>query len=1023
MSSSSNPCALFIKKTLHNPAILKLLEEALEKKTLPHLSPQAFSFFISILYHHANPGETRRIWIHLPLPLQRNRLFLELATWNTPCAVLPKAQHAGIDAPQAHAQRLQTLSTIWQTNHPLLFDKESFEEKLPSPQSFNKEKLALRLTQEISPLTLEKQLLAAGYEKTMQVEARGHMARRGGIFDIFSWQAQSPVRLEFFDTQIDSIRLFDIDSQRSTREINACSILLCQPEEDVILRSFFKENDLLIDGEIYLNTPQISSESFGLALPFGRFETKDFLLNASLQKMVFDQINTWLDESFFIGIVFVSSGEKKRFEEIAPPAFFKKKNLHALTGSLLEGFFIPHAKIAILSASVLFGRPQHTRPTAETIGRPKMIGSSLSQLKEGDYIVHLDYGIGRFEAFSHNEDNQEVLSVAYANDLIIEIPISHAHLLTRFVGLGGKAPTLSRISTNRWKKTKETVANEVMEYAQHLLQTEALRKEHTAYAHPPDDHWVEEFEESFVHQLTEGQRQAIADVKADMEAPRPMDRLLCGDVGFGKTEVALRAAFKAVCGGKQVALLAPTTVLAAQHFQTFSQRMSDYPFRLALLNRFRSTKEVKKTLEELAAGQVDIIIGTHRLLSKDVVFNDLGLAIIDEEQRFGVSDKERFKELFASIDVLTLSATPIPRTLYLALMGTRSMSTIDTPIPGKVPIHTHIAHYDERQIGFFIERELQRGGQVFYLHNRVASLPIIASFLQKIVPSARIAIAHGQMEKNALESVMEHFMLGKSDILLSTSIIESGIDIPRANTIIIDRADCFGLADLYQLRGRVGRAGGDAYALLIVPSGSIAGDAGKRIAAIKSYTALGSGFKIAMRDLEIRGAGHLLGKKQSGHIATVGFELYCSLLEDSITRLKNHTVYPKTSTCILKADFLDTHALPIGLPEDFIEDKKLRIAAFKDLSMANNHKALAELKNHWKDYFGKLPQEAHHLLELQTLRILGKQANISHISFEKNRLLLTRNHSLIQINGRSPRLVSKQPLAKIKEAIALLKKL
>ena len=520
-----------------------------------------------------------------------------------------------------------------------------------------------------------------------------------------------------------------------------------------------------------------------------------------------------------------------------------------------------------------------------------------------------------------------------------------------------------------------------------------------------------------------------------------MNRVLCGDVGFGKTEVAIRATFKAVTGGKQAVILVPTTVLAEQHWRTFRERMSDYPIRIDLLNRFRSSKEIRETLEGISSGAVDIVIGTHRLLSADVSFKKLGVAIVDEEQRFGVKHKERFKEMFSSIDVLTLSATPIPRTLYLSLMGARDMSTIDTPIPGKVSINTSIHGYDERVIRESITRELNRGGQVFFLHNRVKSIELVRKKLRSLMPDASIVVGHGQMEKDELEVVMRNFVQGKADILLATTIIESGIDIPNANTIIIDRADRFGLADLYQLRGRVGRSNAQAYAILMLPRDLIQGDARKRINAIRQYTALGSGFKIAMRDLEIRGAGNLLGTKQSGHIAAVGFDLYCQLLRQSIDRLSDGKSRQRLDVT-LRTDFLyfneaaqfldgtaddsqgltgQANMLPAYLPASYIPEARMRISAYKELAELISMKELMSLRNRWIDRFGKPPTPVHHLLSATEIKLAAAQKGISSVDIRKQKLMLTRNGEFIFIaHKRFPRLTEHLPENKITEVIDLI---
>ena len=502
-----------------------------------------------------------------------------------------------------------------------------------------------------------------------------------------------------------------------------------------------------------------------------------------------------------------------------------------------------------------------------------------------------------------------------------------------------------------------------------------------------------------------------------MERPKPMDRLICGDVGFGKTEIAIRAAFKAVMGGKQVAVLVPTTVLAQQHFNTFRERMADYPGRVELLSRYRTLREQQNVVKNLAAGAVDIVIGTHRLVQNDIVFKDLGLVVIDEEQRFGVLHKEKFKRLRTLVDVLTLSATPIPRTLYLALTGARDMSTIQTPPHDRLPVETIATQYDERLIRDAIQRELNRGGQVFFLHNRVTTIETMRAKLQSLVPPARIVVGHGQMNSDELEEVMTKFVNGKADVLLSTSIIESGLDIPNANTIIIDRADRFGLSELYQLRGRVGRYKHQAYAYLLLPRhASLLTDVRKRINAMKQYSTLGSGFKIAMRDLEIRGAGNLLGSEQSGHITAVGFELYCQLLKQSVSSLKGEKVKTRVEVRIA-LDFLGDAS---NLPENYVTEPQHRIEIYRKLAQATEKSALENLSKELRDRFGPLPPPVELLLAVGELKILASEKSVTAIEVEEDKLKITRHNDFITLGGKFPRLTKKETKARLKEIKRLL---
>jgi transcription-repair coupling factor (superfamily II helicase) len=570
------------------------------------------------------------------------------------------------------------------------------------------------------------------------------------------------------------------------------------------------------------------------------------------------------------------------------------------------------------------------------------------------------------------------------------------------------------------------------------------------YAFTPDTKWQAEFERSFPFRETPDQMKAIIDTKIDMERPRPMDRLICGDVGFGKTEVAVRAAFKAVMEGKQVAVLAPTTVLAQQHFEVFRQRMLEYPVRIEMLSRFRTHSEQKKVLQLLREGGVDIVIGTHRLISGDVVFKDLGLVVIDEEQRFGVLHKEKFKELFKLVDVLTLSATPIPRTLYLSLVGAKDMSTIETPPLNRLPVETVVSAYDERIIRAAIDRELERQGQVFFLHNRVASIERVRERIMHLCPQARMEIGHGQMDADELEAVMARFIAGKIDVLVCTTIIESGLDIPNANTIIIDRADQFGLADLYQLRGRVGRAEHKAYAYLLLPREMMTvGAARKRISAIKQYSSLGAGFRIAMRDLEIRGAGSILGTAQSGHIIAVGFDLYCQLLKQAVAQLKGQKPRLRLDVDV-RLDFVvtneaeviapnaarasgwrargasETHTLPripAFIPVAYVSDPGMRIRSYREIAELTSREQLERLRGEWRDRFGAFPPAVDNLFALVEIKLAAAESGVSRVEVRERKVMLTRHGDFILVAGKFPRLVGSKIDQHLPEVVELIKKL
>lgn len=998
-----------------------------------------------------------RIWLLCDLPRLRERIADELPLWRTKCRLLKETTKADLDSeiadPESSAERLadlHALSICPSADSPevVILPPSVLEESAPAPKALESARLHFKIGQEVDIDTLLADLSDQGFERVSQIHNRGQFAQRGGILDIYTWQNPDPIRLEFFDIEIDSIRAFDLDTQTSRKKLESIELAVTEPDSSGTLADFLGPQDMIVsltedahpDARFHFSpsAPMLASgeADFSTALhgsPLGAFEAGDFVLQESKRHSFHQQIAEWAKDNWQVHLVFANNGEKERFSELMGEAVFK--TIQSCRGELSQGFTFPEAKLAILSSAELFGRyqNQHSRRSNKLEHqRRARAQTNIEDINEGDLVVHSEYGVGRFDGIETNDDGEEEIHVEYRDGAILSVPIDQSHLLARYVGMGGKTPQLTKLGDAKWAKARRSAEKSILDYAAQLLKIQAERHTQPGQGHPPDTKWMWEFENSFRFTETPGQLEAIADTKADMESSQPMDRLICGDVGFGKTEVAIRAAFKAVTGGKQACMMAPTTVLAEQHWRTFRERMSDYPIRVELLNRFRKPAEVRATLKGLADGSVDIVIGTHRLVSDDIEFKNLGVAIVDEEQRFGVRHKEKFKERMRGIDMLTLSATPIPRTLYLSLMGARDMSTIDTAPPNKVPVQTSICAYDERIIRDAIQRELKRGGQIFFLHNRVQTIDLVKKKLLDLVPEARISIGHGQMPKEELEVVMRDFVNGDSDILLATTIIESGIDIPNANTILIDRADRFGLSDLYQLRGRVGRAGEQAYAILLLPPQMVSGDARKRINAIKQYTALGSGFKIAMRDLEIRGAGNLLGTKQSGHIAAVGFDLYCQLLRQSIDRLKGNHVHARIDVT-LRADFLTfneteySHSdpdsnLPAYIPAAYMSEPTMRIRAYKQLAETVSEKELRRIADDWKDQFGRHPKPVKFLLQATALKLAAAKAMITSIELQGQRVMLTRNGNYITLEGsRFPRLTEGHPSKKLNEAIDLLK--
>ena len=1023
---------------------------------LDHAEDASHAWLAAVAIEAARDLKMHRLWLVCDLPRQRERLASELELWGTLALVLPEAPSATTDGtiadPESAAEWFAVLETLAREDACVVIcGSEAFDSPAPSPGALRDSRTLLKPGTVLDPQELAKTLAGHGYERVPTVAGRGQFAVRGGILDLFAWQAARPLRLEFFDTDLESLREFDLDSQASTRKLETAELLLAEPASEATVGDYRRKHDLIVSvgvNEVLRPDIRILEDSADLEgeedfstvcynSPLGVFDAGDFVLEQSRRDGFFKQLNEWKRDGWDVAIAFSNDGEEERFSDLAGQSL-KELGLNPLRGELLAGFTVPALNLAVLSSSEMFGRyrtPGAPRRSSLDRARSAIARATIDEISEGDLVVHYEYGIGRFRGIHPGDDGEE-LAIEYDGGSILSVPLEQAHLVGKYVGLGGKTPDLNKLGGASWKNARKSAEKSILDYAAQLLRVQAERESQAGHAHPPDSRWMFEFENSFHYTETVDQRRAIEESKADMESKQPMDRLICGDVGFGKTEVAIRAAFKAVTGGKQVAILVPTTVLAEQHWRTFRERMSDYPVRVDLLNRFRSPAEVRETLRGLEDGSVDIVIGTHRLVSGDVHFKDLGLVVVDEEQRFGVKHKEKFKELFRQVDVMTLSATPIPRTLYMALMGARDMSTIETPPPNRVPVATTVCAYDERIIRDAIKREMKRGGQVFFLHNRVKTIDMMASKIRELVPEARILIGHGQMDKDDLEVVMHTFVKGEADVLLATTIIETGIDIPNANTILIDRADRFGLADLYQLRGRVGRAGEKAYAILLLPRDMMtAGDARKRIHAIKQYTALGSGFKIAMRDLEIRGAGNLLGTKQSGHIAQIGFDLYCQLLRQSVDRLKGRGQTTAHAETTFKADFISfnesqflaaatpaTILIPAFLPAAWLSETKLRIAAYRELAEAVTEKAVRKLETSWRDRFGRFPAPVENLLQIARIKALAAARGVSSIELQAQRLMLSRNGEYILLEGkRFPRLIQHLPKPKLRETEELLR--
>ena len=1035
-----------LERAAQNAPIARKLEQV-ETQRAPvkfsHIIAPGQAFLAAVIARRM----PKTVWIVCPSVRAQDSLYETILNWLPATQFLPEAEFAAVENvlpdPEIAAERLALLAKIDSEPgpHVIVTTRASLEQPAPKRGAVSAATLKIKRGATSTMGQLLEKLSGSGYERVAQVTTRGQFAVRGGIVDLYSWQAPLPVRLEFFGDNVESLREFDIDTQTSVRDRPKIDILLgAAGDQSGFVRDYIGKEDLTIDvepGEAAENFTALSGqvvqisegwiesgpEDFSGAFQdcdIGEFAVGDFLLAEAKRDQFIKRLNEWRKNKARIVVYFQTEGEIERFRELISADVLQDVNL--VLGTLARGFCFPPADLVVLSAAELFGRfAPHARRRLYHAERHRA-QIDFSELNEDDLVVHLEHGVARFAGLTRipttTNGEQEVLALEFANEAKLYVPLEQAYLVSRYVGVGKRSPQLSSLADSKWARAKKNAASSIFDYAGKMLAVQAERETVPGHAFGPDTKWQREFEHSFPFRETPDQMKAIIDAKIDMEQPRPMDRLICGDVGFGKTEVAIRAAFKAVMDGRQIAVLAPTTVLAQQHFEVFRQRMLDYPVRIEMLSRFRSQGEQRKILELLRQGGVDIVIGTHRLISGDVVFKDLGLVVIDEEQRFGVLHKEKFKELFKLVDVLTLSATPIPRTLYLSLVGVKDMSTIETPPLNRLPVETIVCGYDERIIRDAINRELERQGQVYFLHNRVQTIDRVREKIVDLVPEARVEIGHGQMNSDELEEVMARFVAGKIDVLVCTTIIESGLDIPNANTIVIDRADRFGLADLYQLRGRVGRAEHKAYAYLLLPREMMTiGAARKRINAIKQYSSLGAGFRIAMRDLEIRGAGSILGTAQSGHIMAIGFDLYCQLLKQAVAQLKGRKFQPRLEVD-LRIDFVATNEaefaqlgperrIPAFVPANYVSDTGLRIKAYREIAETSTRDQFDRVQREWRDRFGKFPEAVDNLFLLAEIKLAAAKAGISRVEVRERKLMLTRRGEFILVDGKFPRLVAK----------------
>ena len=907
---------------------------------------------------------------------------------------------------------------------------QALMQPVPRPEKLLEKGLLLEVGRDIEMEKAAQWLVDNGFENVAQIDVPGQFARRGGIIDIFapvttlSNQPQA-IRVEFFGDTIESIRIINLDTQRSAEHINDITITSTAPDDDKdnqtnFLKIIDPETIIFIEeptetqevAEVFLHRVERPEKLYkwseiyealsGFKKIFvSRFaddpdsielrikSTQQFETRGgpawSGHRAVLQQLVQVAQEGWNVYMFCENAAEVKRIQEILSENVAADKSatnpakvLAGLTlpiGFVHRGFIVEDIKTIAVTHHELFGQAI-VRRTVRPVNAAVSI-DSITELNKGDYVVHINYGIGKFrgiETIEKQGKKCEFLTLQYADKAIIHVPAENIGLVQKFIGTSAGRPKLNKIGTKKWENQKKKVAAATADFAAELLEMQAKRQSIKGIAFGADSNWQREFEQSFLYQETPDQINAIEQIKADMQKEQPMDRLLCGDVGYGKTELAMRAAFKAVEGGKQVAVLVPTTVLCVQHERTFTQRFADFPIAIESINRFKTKAQAAEIVKRARQGKVDILIGTHRLLSGDVGFKDLGLLIIDEEQRFGVEHKEKLKKMRINVDVLTMTATPIPRTLHMALLGLRDISSLATPPLDRRAVVTQVKKSSEELIKKAILLELNRQGQVFFVHNRVQTIEKISDEIRKILPEVKIAVAHGQMHRHELERAMIDFVLGETNVLVCSAIIESGIDIPNANTIIINDADRFGLAQLHQLRGRVGRFKYRAFAYLLLPkSRSISPIAVKRLKAIEEYSQLGAGFKIALRDLEIRGAGNILGAQQSGHINTVGYELFCKLLADAVKRLKKEPV-EKEPTTVIDLGF------STFIPRNYIPSDSQRMNVYRQIAAARTSEDLARLVEQLKDMFGEVAEETRMLIDIAEIRILASGHNIRSIT-------------------------------------------
>ena len=1002
------------------------------------------------------------------------------------CGLLPSSykkspKHGGLDL-ASEIMRTDALNIIHKTtpNSSLLTphsngwlivtSPEGLIERVTPQQTFETKRLSIRKGEEVDSEKVIRSLAEWGFELVEFVYEPGQYAQRGSILDIFSFSNERPYRIDFWDNEIESIRVFDIEKQLSINEVEEISILpnvtakgdketisifnflpsdtiICWSNmtfaierindiyDDTLIKQHSEKNvadvlNILINGNIakeqianfrhiYLkrhenkNSSDKSDRQTHLTSPTSPTNLTTFNFNQSAQSpyhknfdIVADSLRSFINDGYAIHIC---SDSKKQTDRIASIFDERGDNIHftPIEGTIHEGFIDHDLSVCFFTDHQIFDRYHKfsLKSDIAKAGKVSMTLKEINQLQIGDYVVHIDHGIGKFAGLMVAENNgkrQEVIKLLYQNDDVIFVSIHGLHRISKYKGKDGEPPRINKLGTGAWERLKERTKAKVKDIARDLIQLYAARKAEKGFQFTPDSYLQHELEASFIYEDTPDQAKSTADIKHDMESALPMDRLVCGDVGFGKTELAIRAAFKAATDGKQVAVLVPTTVLALQHYKTFSERLKDFPCKVEYLSRAKKPAEVKQIKQQLADGKIDILIGTHKIVGKDIVFKDLGLLIIDEEQKFGVSVKEKLKAMKVNVDTLTLTATPIPRTLQFSLMGARDLSILTTPPSNRYPVATEVCTYDDEIIRDAIVTEMNRNGQVFLINNRVQNIYLIEQKVRALVPDARVAVAHGQMPTEQLEETIIDFIDYEYDVLIATSVIESGVDIPNVNTIIVHNAHMFGLSDLHQLRGRVGRSNRKAYCYLVAPPfNMLTSDARRRLQAIETFAELGSGFNIAMQDLDIRGAGNILGAEQSGFITDLGYETYQKILNEALSELRDQEFSQLFADrkdannnyvhdCFIESD------MELMLPNWYVESQTERMALYRELDNIQNEHALEEYRKRLTDRFGRIPDEAGDLMTMVRLRWLAQRYGVERLILKRGKM-----HAYLVSNQKS----------------------